>query len=259
MLDSIREAINKAFITTPAPVSDVELIQIRKGSSPALICIDGFLCEGDDTSREWLSNIPSQYSKRAIYALKWESKNLIDFATAVNSIGAMGIAVRPGLFGVANVIMDARKPWVNARNNTPVVGVWLANYIQKSERKFVIIGHSLGARVAYYCLDHLSKIKCYGQIKDVHLLGGSVDNHACSSKQKQINWYGLDKVVTGNIRNYHSDEDSILKFLFNLLEGFTEDPIGRHPIDNGCVINHNVTSQVSGHTEFKAQLAKYIA
>jgi len=258
MLDSISEVINKAFITAPDPVSGVELIQIRKGCSPALICIDGFLCEGDDTSREWLSNLPSQYSKRAVYLLKWESKSLIDFATAVNSIGVMGGAVSPGLFGMANIIMDARKPWLNARNNTPVVGVWLADYIQKSESKFVIIGHSLGARVAYYCLDNLRKTKCYRQIRDVHLLGGAVDNHACSNKQKQINWNGLDKVVTGNIRNYHSDEDSILKYLFNLLEGFTENPIGRHPIDNGCVINHDVTSQVSGHTEFKPQLATYL-
>lgn len=242
----------------------LDLVKIRSGSTPAIICIDGFLTKDDDTANDWLLGLPNRYSKRAVYILKWDSNNLRAFSRVFDSADLFQKAVRngsyiTGVLGIASFAIKAREPWLQARNNTVDAGRWLTDYIQKNGGKYVLMGHSLGARVVYYCLDSLRASYHYGAVQDAYLFGGAIDNKACDETQADINWHGFDETVSGKIHNYYSDEDSILKYLFNLAEGFTEDPVGRNRIEHDNVINYDVSKNIMGHTEYKSKLPIILA
>lgn len=242
----------------------LDLVKVRSGSAPTIICIDGFLTKDDETASEWLAGLPIRYSKRAVYILKWDSKNLRDFSKIFQSAGLFQKTLIPssylvGMMGIASVAILAREPWLQARNNTVDAGRWLTDYIQQNGGEYVLMGHSLGARVVYYCLDSLRASYHYGAVQDAYLFGGAIDNKACEETQADINWHGFDETVSGKIHNYYSDEDSILKYLFNLAEGFTEDPIGRCRIEHDNVKNYDVTENIMGHTEYKGKLSIILA
>jgi len=101
----------------------VELRKIRSGSTPAIICIDGFLTKKENTANDWLAGFPARYAKQAVYILKWDSKNLSDFSKVFEAAGLFQKAVKKrsylvGALGIASVVLKAREPWVKARNNT---------------------------------------------------------------------------------------------------------------------------------------------
>jgi hypothetical protein len=237
----------------------LNLEKIRSGSTPAIICIDGFLTKDDDTANDWLTGLPDRYAEQEVYLLKWDSKNISDFSKVFDAAGLFQKAVKKrsylaGALGIASVVLKARDPWVKARNNTVNAGHWLAEYIQQNGGDFILMGHSLGARVTYHCLDSLRFNSHDSAIQDAYLFGGAIDNKACGETLPDINWYGFDKTVTGDIHNYYSAEDNILKYLFKAAEGFTEEPIGRNPIEHDSVKNYDVTEHVYGHTEYKDKL-----
>jgi hypothetical protein len=259
IMSSLNQDENKNL--SPRKIStDINLLKIRSGSSPAIICIDGFLTKDDNTAKEWLLGLPARYARRAVYVLKWDSKNLSDFSKILDSASLFQKAVKQGSYltgalGIASVTLKAREPWVKARNNTVQTGLWLADYIKQDSGKFVLMGHSLGARIVYYCLNALRTADQVHVIRDAYLFGGAIDNKACGEAKVDINWHGFEEVVSGKIHNYYSDEDNILKYLFKMAEGFTEEPVGRNPIESTHVKNYNVSDQVKGHTEYKGELS----
>ena len=76
----------------------LDLVKIRSGSTPAIICIDGFLTKDDDTANDWLLGLPNRYSKRAVYILKWDSNNLRAFSRVFESADLFQKAVRNGSY-----------------------------------------------------------------------------------------------------------------------------------------------------------------
>jgi len=126
----------------------------------------------------------------------------------------------------------------------------LAYIISKTNKEYVICGHSLGARVVYYALKKLA-VKNRVYIDSIHLLGGAVNNR--SSRWRRATW-----AVKQKIYNYYSKEDLVLKFLFSIGTAFKENAIGRNEILRvKGVENIDVTPWVKGHSVYKKYFGKF--
>lgn len=123
----------------------------------------------------------------------------------------------------------------------------------KSER-FVLIGHSLGARVIFYTLSALAG-RQDKSVVEAHLFGGAVGNAPASD------WATAASAVETELTNYHSANDAVLEYLYRYGNVFIGAPaVGREPIPDAgaAVANINVSAQVSGHGHYKANAAKFM-
>lgn len=255
--------------------SDIEGFNIRKvreGEEPALICIDGFLTQDIDTAEDWLESLPDHFSNQAVYVVDWESKRLRDIANTFSAVSVKQGGLKAGISGfakraaksaparigpLANVLAVADlidNPWHVARYKAEETGILLADLIARTDQKFILMGHSLGSRVIFQCLSALrtKEEKCW--VDSVYLLGGAVNNDVSEQDEPGSSWYLVDKAVSGQIHNFYSENDAVLKYLYNASQLFSGKSIGRNPIGLPGVKNHDVTAEISGHTEYKKQL-----
>ena len=254
-------------------IEGFDIVQVKSGIEPAIICIDGFLTEEDKTTADtWVESLQNHYPEHAVYHVKWESKRLRDLASYIASslstdqlkknilISALSAsksaATKIAPLGMAFQTLGlVSNPWSVASIKAYETGILLADIIARTNKKYILIGHSLGARVIYSCLASL-KTKETPYIKDVHLLGGAVDNN-CVSNNDRVNWNDLHHTVSGKIYNYFSQNDTVLQILYKAGEAVKFEfgnPIGRHEIDNEFINNINVSNYINGHTEYKKKL-----
>jgi hypothetical protein len=261
-------------------IKDFEIIKIKQGKGLSIICIDGFLSEKSKMApTRWLDHMSSIHPNHEIFYVKWESKRLQDLARLASGFGAKEIT-KKGLLGLAKSASKtaatklapvgmafqalglATNPWSVAGIKAYQTGALLADIIARTDKEYILIGHSLGARVIYSCLASL-KTKEKKFIKDVHLLGGAVNNNYLSDQScsSGVNWSGISESVSGKINNYYSSNDSVLKYLYTIGEGLKFDignPIGRHCIDDSNINNMDVSNHVSGHTEYKNNMKSFL-
>ncbi|QKI89635.1 DUF726 domain-containing protein [Thiomicrorhabdus xiamenensis] len=270
-------------------IEGFDIVRIKHGKQPVVICIDGFLTQEDLKSPDaWLEGIREKYPENEVYHVKWESKRLRDIADyslvtggksgigrgakslamsaskkAAKKVAPLGMAFQA--LGVAN------NPWSVASVKAYQTGALLADIISRTDKEYILIGHSLGSRVIYSCLSALAtKDKQF--IDTVHLLAGAVNNtvEKDAGKAKGVNWFGIDKAVSGNIYNYYSSGDRILQTLYKVGEAVKfEDgePIGRAGIEK-CHkqkltkiknINAESAQENLGHTGYKPILKEIFA
>jgi len=258
-------------------IDGFEILKVKSGMEPAIICIDGFLTQEDKSvSAVWIESLKKHYPDNTIYYVKWESKRLKDLASTFSiSLGKEGLkkgaftaalsaskaaATKIAPLGMAIQTLGlATNPWSIASVKAYQTGALLADIIARTDKEYILIGHSLGARVIYSCLASL-KTKDESYIKDVHLLGGAVDKN-CTTDNDRVNWSELHNAVTGNINNYFSKNDTVLQTLYKVGEVIKfelGDPIGRHQIDNEQINNIDVSQYINGHTEYKPNLQKIL-
>lgn len=258
-------------------IDGFEILKIKPGKEPAIICIDGFLTEGDKSASDiWNKSLKKNYPDNMIYHVKWESKRLKDLASIFTlSLGREGLkksilaAALSASKDAANKMIPlgiaiqtlglTTNPWSVASVKAYQTGALLADIIARTNKKYILIGHSLGARVIYACLASL-KTKEERYIKDVHLLGGAVDKN-CTTDSNRVNWSEIHNAVTGKINNYFSENDKVLQVLYKVGEGIKfelGDPIGRYKIENKEINNIDVKEYISGHTEYKLNLQKFL-
>ncbi|PHQ83915.1 MAG: hypothetical protein COB58_00295 [Thalassobium sp.] len=260
--------------------SDIDGFNIRKirdGAEPALMCIDGFLTQDENTDSNWLNNLPEKFADRAVYAVDWESKRLHDIASMIGAIGAKQIGI--GNFFKQAVLKASKKaavkvgplaglltaadlidnPWHVARYKAEEAGVLLADLIARTQQTFILVGHSLGARVIYFCLSALRTVYGKKWIDSVYLLGGAVNNSVTENDKTSINWIGVDGAVHGCIYNFYSSNDDVLRYIYNTSQLFMGSSIGRNPINYDAITNVDVSDLVSGHTKYKDNLSKIIS
>jgi len=258
-------------------IDGFEILKVKSGTEPAIICIDGFLTEGDKSASQlWTESLNKHYPDNTIYYVKWESKRLKDLASTFSvSLGKEGLkkgaftaalsaskaaATKIAPLGMAIQTLGlATNPWSVASIKAYQTGALLADIIARTNKKYILIGHSLGARVIYSCLASLNTKDEY-YVQDVHLLGGAVDKN-CETDNDRVDWSELHNAVTGSINNYFSKNDIVLQTLYKVGEGIKFElgnPIGRHPIDNENINNIDVTQYINGHTEYKLNLEKIL-
>lgn len=139
-------------------------------------------------------------------------------------------------------------PWHTSMLKASMTGILLADLIARTNQKegFILMGHSLGSRVIYYLLNAIST-KDKSPIEDVYLLGGAVD------RKDKKGWQTALKAVNGKLYNCYSENDSVLKILYQGANALLSSPIGLDDIEviDPKLKNVDTTSIVSGHLKYK--------
>jgi len=248
-------------------IKDFSITKVRGGRDPALITLSGFLSQKNEGSAGWQTAADRHFREHAWYHVEWEAKSLADLgefasdharsATLSNILSSTAETASRAArkaFGPAatvyQILQLSRNPWHVALVKSEQTGVLLADILKRCKGSFILLGHSLGCRVIAGCLQALSTTD-YNGIKQVHLLGGSVD------KNREM-WAQAAKAVDGPIRNYMSDHDMVLRTLYKVGSFFTSKPIGTHSIEVPEVENLDVSQHVDGHMAFKKNAASLL-
>lgn len=244
----------------------------RQGSRTQVMVVNGFLSQDEDLLGSWERVLKGNFSKNVWYEVAWESKRLRDLG-ALTLSRARGTALHRAAVQMAKVATkNAGKklspavwlstlleiggnPWLVALSKAQKTGQILADLILRADgrARYVLMGHSLGARVVYYTLQALAESGKPPRIEEVHLLGGAVGN-------SRATWRGISTAVRGKIYNYYSENDGVLRVLYRIGTLFSSEPIGRAEIKlrSDRIQNVNVSSLVMGHGDFKSNFSNFI-
>lgn len=240
--------------------------KVKDGKGKIVIFIDGFLTQKNTETRDWEEELKKLYPNNPWYYLTWESKRLYDLGKQISGHSGKE-AIEKALFELAKkatkegakkvgplgaaltALGIVNNPWTVACTKAGQTGILLADILARTDKEYILCGHSLGARVIYYTLESLST-KNRKFINTVHLLGGAVG----SSKK---DWEKAKTAVTDKIVNYKSSNDYVLATMYKAGTFFMSNPIGRNNIMVEDIINVDTTSIVKGHTKYKENFALF--
>ena len=184
---------------------NIELI--KPGSGIAVIVANGLFSEGTDTRKDWKKLVAQRYPDSPIYRVHWGSNDLGDLAAMVKALGGQpaaalgvkGLAAKAGKAGAKKLgplapalamAAIAKNPWHTAKVKADRTGVALAGLLARTDaQSYVLVGHSLGARVAATAAETLATSKSRPKIDTVHLLGAAVGSKVtgdCSATQSPV-------------------------------------------------------------------------
>ncbi|PLW08878.1 hypothetical protein PCANC_23828 [Puccinia coronata f. sp. avenae] len=147
-------------------------------------------------------------------------------------------------------------PWSNALARARAAGLLLADILIKRHvgvRPVSLIGFSLGARAIFYALVELARLKAYGIVQEVYLLGATVTAPAKT-------WREIRGVVAGRFVNGYCQNDWILGYLYRATTGGIQTVAGLSPVTSvPDMENVNLTGIVVGHMSYRAQMPVVLA
>lgn len=237
--------------------SSFRLERLREGTGPAVLIASGFLTEGTDGWGKWQRLVDARYPDSPVYRVHWGAKELKAFGVLAG-VGGGKVAAKQvvgrfagraskkvvglgPLSGLLVAIDVASNPWSVAKNRAGMTGAVLADLIARcDDAPFILVGHSLGARVMVTAAQALASKPGRPRIAEMHLLGGAVGASG--------NWRTLHEAVAGTVWNYHSRCDGVLKLVYQTVQA-GQKPIGRVGIRSkyANIRNVDVTSRVDGH------------
>ncbi|GAC71454.1 uncharacterized conserved protein [Moesziomyces antarcticus T-34] len=139
-------------------------------------------------------------------------------------------------------------PWSNALDRAQAAGLILADTLSKRQlgvRPITLVGYSLGARVIFYALVELSRMKAYGIVQNVYIMGAPVT-------AKDETWKEARSIVSGRFVSAFSRTDWILGYLHRAASGGLRSIAGLHPVERVQDIeNVDVTHVVPGHLGYR--------
>jgi hypothetical protein len=253
-------------------VKDFNIVKCRDGKGPALIFINGFLSQRNTDASDWLDATRRCYPKNPAYLVTWEASSMSYFGKhAAMQAGPKGVeAVVRGLvsrqsWGSKSIKHPLRwlslvtgllgNKWHGSMVKAKMTGLILADLIARTDSRdgFILMGHSLGARVIHSLLSVLSTTdrNC---IKGVYLLGGAVDG------TKEDTWGEIAQAVDGRIYNIYSTEDDVLDKLYRGANAFLSQPIGIRAIRSSepNILNFDASTIVSGHMRHKKEFGQVL-
>ena len=253
-------------------IKDFKITKVKDGSGPALIFINGFLSQKNQDPSDWVEAVSAEYPDNPYYYVNWESSSLYKmgsligkevsgvafkkFITELMKRGSKSFAQKLNPLSWVQTLSElVGNPWHTSMAKASMTGILLADLIARTNNPncYILMGHSLGARVIYYLLCALST-KDAAQIKDVFLLGGAVD------RKDSKGWGDAIKPVKGRIYNCYSNNDSTLKFLYQGANALSSSPIGLGCIEisDGKIVNCDVTAIIGGHMQYKNKFGEII-
>lgn len=257
--------------TTSAYVRSDSSFRIEKlhdGSGTPVLLASGFLTEKDDGWGGWRTMIDQRFPDAPVYRVHWGSKELKALASVLGRGTSEQVARRvirkwarraskaaAGKIGPLAALMTAaglaKNPWSVAKSRSAMTGAILADLIARTnEDHFILVGHSLGARVMVTTAQTLGTRDETPRIEQMHLLGAAVGSKG--------EWRTLSSAVEGNVWNYWSSRDAVLKFLYRTVEG-GRSAAGVRGFNSSFanIKDRAVTRQVSHHSGYfdKVKLA----
>lgn len=140
-------------------------------------------------------------------------------------------------------------PWSNALERSRAAGLILADVLRNRQlgvRPITLVGFSLGARMIFYALQELARVKAFGVVQDVYLMGAPVS-------AREQDWFQVRSVVSGRFVNAFSRTDWILSYLHRATSGGLVSIAGLRPVTAPCEIeNVDVTHLVPGHLAYRS-------
>lgn len=240
---------------------------LRSGSGVPVVVANGFLTEGDeDRWGGWKTIVDTKYADSPVYRVRWGAKELKNFG--IMGAGLIGNPIGVGAFqgaaalahkagakllgrtlGPALLAADlAKNPWYVAKNRADKTGVILGDLLARTEAEsYVLIGHSLGARVMAIAAEGLGTKPGGPRLKDVHLLGAAMGAEG--------NWDGLVAGVDGAVYGYHSLNDNVLKLVYTTAQGGQKAAgySGFKP-ESTKLINIDVSDVVKSHSGYQSNV-----
>ncbi len=257
-------------------IEDFDIIKVREGEGPALIFINGYLSQKSEEERntslnnlanDWLDSISEKFPNNPCYIVTWEASTLRKLGTlfADSALTALKEIFKNSLKGViksGNGILTtlqlfkilADNPWHKAMYKAEMTGVLLADILARTDNEngFILLGHSLGARVVFYALEALGTREDKPIVESAYLLGGAV---GCEPKD---NWNIAAGAVKKEIYNVSSKNDQVLRIAYKTANVFLSNPIGLSPIEHSDIINIDASVYVSGHTAYKEKFSSVL-
>jgi hypothetical protein len=154
-------------------IDNFDIKKVQSGKQPAVITINGFLSEQDKKNekgyQDWQDIIQKKYPRNEWYHVYWESKNLWDLGSnLLTNVASGGIATtisRSALHAtklgvkkvapaatITQLIQLSKNPWHVALVKAEKTGVLLADILSRTNKEYILLGHSLGGRVIYATL-----------------------------------------------------------------------------------------------------------
>lgn len=221
----------------------------KQGFNPVVITISGFTSEDEENFSFWENQISKQYPNNSWYHLEWNSEkylNIFNYKTEPTRIEKIvKNLVLLTSYGRSYYLAKwiANNIWHKAVRNSKKAGELLAEVLHSSkQQEFILIGHSLGARLIFNCLTYSHENNLETNIHEIHLLGGAVTNDIKK-------WKVLEPQIKSKIYNYYSKNDYILTFLYKIGE-LSFSPVGLGPIQTEKVDNRDVGRIIKGHTQY---------
>lgn len=235
------------------------VLKLRDGEGPIVILASGFMTEGSDHWGTWRTLMDDRFPSSPVYRVFWGSKEL---STLAGVLGAGGVKVAGAhganlfarkalkkaalgpLAGALSVPGMLANPWSVAKSRSEKTGVIVADLIQRTgEKQYVLVGHSLGARVMVNAALALGIKGDRARIHSMHLLGGALGN--------DHEWRLVAEAVSTRVWNYYSSNDLVLKYVYRVA-GLGKKAVGLVGIEtkDPKFRNRNVSRQVAGHSGY---------
>lgn len=242
----------------------IDLLQAGEGV-PVVVC-DGFLSEGGTSWGEWPAIIIRRFPDSPVYRVHWGAKELRDLgilagfaavkgATASAIKQAATVATKAGaekLGPLAPALLAAgfvKNPWHVAKSRADKTGIVLADLLARTKAdSYVLVGHSLGARAMVVAAQALGTKTDGPRLETVHLLGAAIG--------AKSDWETLTARVNDAVYNYHSANDSVLKYLYAIAQA-GQSAAGLNGF-SGCppkLKNVDVSAHVKRHSDYHTKVA----
>ena len=231
------------------------------------IGINGWLTSKEDVTRPW--RVLSDESE--VFALRYEMNSLLALGNSLRDLvssQAWGLVkseilrrtVLASLWSalwpayLVSMASSIDNPFSLAKNRSEKAGQILADALinkVQGERPVTLVGYSLGSRVIYACLRSLVQRRAFGLIDSVVFIGAPVPSN-------RIHWQMMRSVVSGQMFNVYSENDSILAFMYRA----TSMQLGIAGLqeikDIEGVENLNLSEEVKGHLRYPDLIAQIL-
>ena len=250
--------------TTSAYVKDDKsfaIQQVRGGTGKPVLIANGFLTEGRDEWGSWRDIVTRRYPDSPVYVVRWGSKErkavgallaagaswaaaahlVKELAESATRKFAVRIPYLSGLFFARDILAN---PWHVAKSRAEMTGAVLADILARTDgEQFILIGHSLGARVMATAARLLGTRSGEPKLETVHLLGAALPSKG--------DWQTLNESVTDRVWNYHSTSDAVLHWLYRYAQ-FGSPAAGAVGFGSRFpkIADRNVSKQVLTHADY---------
>ncbi|KAH9589286.1 Protein of unknown function DUF726 [Trypanosoma melophagium] len=230
------------------------------------------------------------FGKSESYVVHWEDEYQIKFGRTINAQSSSGIISKVG-DGIISAAKGAAKRHLlqgaifmglrafDALKGTftlPMYAFWATSAIdnafgtlsnraiytgkdlaaalldpQKGNRPVSLIGFSFGSRVIVECLHELYRVKAFGIVENVFMMGSTVT----SSREL---WGELRRIVAGRLVNIYSRGDWMLWLMYKANEAAVEPMAGVNPVNVPGVENFDITFLVDKHADYAFRLKEIV-
>jgi hypothetical protein len=253
-------------------IQDFDILRYNEGEGTSIVFVNGFLNQDNDDIEDWRDGARKRFKKNPWYLITWESKRKAAIGKMLggNATKAAiaevfkkfarwgtkkaGSKINP-LTWAAFAAELAGNDWHSAMTKASMTGILLADLIARTPRKrYILVGHSLGARVIYYTLEALSTRTSTPLISDAILLGGAI------GAEDEQGWECATKAVSGRIYNCFSSNDDVLNYAYRGASALMSLPIGVSPItlDSEKIANWDCSELVGSHMAWKPKFGEVL-